>query len=540
VGVILFSDPNDVAVNGTSPDKVYPNTFFLPGSGIQRGSTFLGEGDPLSPLYPSVENAYRTKPEDMPGLPKIPSQPIGYDDAKIILEKIGGSQPLDGWKGGIEGVGYNLGDSEHPDYRGWRIQLKTNNYFDTVKDANIIGYIKGEIEPDRYVMLSNHRDAWGYGAVDPSSGTAQLMEVVRSLGELHKSGWKPRRTIVFASWCAEEYSLAGSYEWVEDKLSKIMDRMVGVVNTDICVSGPIAKPQASPVLRDIVKEALQHASDPTSGKDYFPSPRSSKNYYDFWSKWYNQDNTGARKEPKIKLLGSGSDHAGFAFYAGVAAVNLRFKDDTKKHKGVGQYPTYHTGYETFYLVDQIIDPGYKIHRTCAQTSLHMLMNLADSLVLPYNLNHLAEEMANSVTKFETSGVEKLLEENGATLKHLRKAVQDFGSAAQEYMDKLKSMERNDPMELRMINDQLMQLERVFIIPSGLPGRPETRHSIFAPAKFDKYGASAFPGVSDLIHEIEKLRGDEKKERWEQVKKHTSDLMIIVQSATAYLMPTYLI
>ncbi len=231
IGVILFSDPHDTAVQGTTPDKVYPNTFFLPGSGIQRGSTFIGEGDPLSPLYPSVENAYRMDPEDIKGLPKIPAQPIGYDDAKIILEKIGGRAPPEGWKGGIEGVGYNLGDEPHPNYAGWRLQLKTHNVFDTVKDANIIGYIRGEVEPDRYVLMSNHRDAWGYGSVDPSSGTAQLMELVRLLGGLTKTGWRPRRTIVFASWCSEEYGLLGSYEWVEDKRSKIMERMVGVINT---------------------------------------------------------------------------------------------------------------------------------------------------------------------------------------------------------------------------------------------------------------------------------------------------------------------
>lgn len=165
-----------------------------------------------------------------------------------------------------------------------------------------------------------------------------------------------------------------------------MGRTVGLVNTDICVSGPIVKPQASPVLKDTVVNALKMADDPTTD-----GPRK---YYEFWDNWTNQvhnskikeiihillktnydlfykDNNGTeRKEPKFSLLGSGSDHAPFAFYANIPAINLRFKDDTKKHKGVGQYPTYHTGYETFYLMDKIIDPGFKIHRTCAQVELN--------------------------------------------------------------------------------------------------------------------------------------------------------------------------
>jgi len=289
VGVILFSDPADVAVQGTTPDKVYPNTFFLPGSGVQRGSTYIGDGDPLSPLWPSVEDAYRLKPEEVDGLPRIPSQPMGYDDAKKILAKLGGDEVPEAWRGGIEGVKYRLGGSMVE--RGWKARVVTHNYFGTKKSSNVVGYIKGAVEPDRYVFLSNHRDAWGYGSVDPSSGTAQLMEVARTLGKMRTNGWRPRRTIVLASWAAEEYGLEGSYEWVEEKVAKLTSRAVGLVNTDICVSGPIVKPQASPVLDDVVIDGLRAADDPTE-EDYLParSPRTAekRSYYDFWMDWWNQ------------------------------------------------------------------------------------------------------------------------------------------------------------------------------------------------------------------------------------------------------------
>ena len=159
--MIMYTDPAEVAVEGTEPENVYPNTFFLPGSGVQRGSTFIGDGDPLSPGWPSIENSYRLGAEEVDGLPKIPAQPIGYDDARIILEKMGGRHPPEAWKGKLDHVEYRLGGEVKPGFEGWKLQLKTHNWFDTVKSSNVIGYIKGEVEPDRYVFLSNHRDAWG-------------------------------------------------------------------------------------------------------------------------------------------------------------------------------------------------------------------------------------------------------------------------------------------------------------------------------------------------------------------------------------------
>ena len=198
IGIILFSDPGDVAIQGTDPENVYPNTIFLPGSGIQRGGTSLVKGDPLSPSWASVPNAYRIDPEEIEGFPKIPAQPIGYDDAKVLLEKMGGDEVPAEWRGNITGITYRLGGIMEPS--AYKVRISTHNHFGTVKNSNILGYIKGAIEPDRYVMLSNHRDAWGYGAVDPSSGTAQLMEVARSFGNLLKSGWRPRRTVVLASF----------------------------------------------------------------------------------------------------------------------------------------------------------------------------------------------------------------------------------------------------------------------------------------------------------------------------------------------------
>jgi N-acetylated-alpha-linked acidic dipeptidase len=277
IGVIFFSDPGDVAVQGTEPENVYPNTIFLPGSGIQRGTTFIGDGDPLSPNWASVPNAHRVEPESVVGLPKIPAQPIGYDDAEELLKIMGGEAVPEEWQGKIKGLTYKLGGVMQDNSK---IRLSTHNYRGTVKSSNVLGYIRGSVEPDRYVIMSNHRDAWGYGAVDPSSGTAQLMEVVRSLGALMKNGWRPRRTLVFASWAADEAGIEGSYEFVYHHTAKLMHRTVGMVNTDICVAGPIAKPQSSPVLKDVTLNSLKMASDPTTD--------TGRSYYEFWDEWTNQ------------------------------------------------------------------------------------------------------------------------------------------------------------------------------------------------------------------------------------------------------------
>ena len=383
-------------------------------------------------------------------------------------------------------------------------------------------------------MLGNHRDAWGYGAVDPSSGTAQLMEVVRSFGQLLKSGWKPRRTLIFASWAAEEYGLEGSYEWVYEHLTKIMHRTVGIINTDICVSGPIVKPRASPVLRDIVRDSLKHASDPTVGKD--------RSYYEYWEEWTNQDRKSGeeKKEPEINHLGSGTDHAAFAFYAGVPAFDIDFDVDTKKHKGVGAYPMYHTGYETFYLMNDIIDPGYKIHRTCAQTTLYALLSLADSALIPYNLTHFPTEMKIALSSFDKTNITRTLEANSIELKHLRNAVDEFDIESKKYMNMLKSeySSQPDPFKLKMINDQMMQLERVFVLDGGLPERHDTRHAVYAPSKFNAYSGVGFPAISDLLYEFEKLESgtQDYQKRVKLIKKHVSDLMIVTKAATRFLKP----
>ena len=222
-GVIIYSDPEEVAATGTEPGAVYPNSFFLPSSGVQRGSVFLGDGDPLSPTWTSVDGAYRLPVNDTE-LPKIPCQPIGYGDAEQLLSIMGGEGVPPEWRGGIPNMTYRIGPGFDESHRGWKVRLVVNNFIEDRKSDNVIGTIYGSEEPDRFVIFGNHRDAWGYGAVDPSSGTAIMMEVGRVLGSRLRAGWRPRRSIVLASWAAEEAGIMGSAEWVYDKVHKLMSR----------------------------------------------------------------------------------------------------------------------------------------------------------------------------------------------------------------------------------------------------------------------------------------------------------------------------
>jgi len=347
---------------------------------------------------------------------------------------------------------------------------------------------------------------------------------------MKKDGWSPRRTIIFASWAAEEYGLEGSYEWVEEHHTKLQQRVVGLVNTDICTTGPIAKSSSSAVLQDVILKAYKAASDPT-GKH--------NSYYDFLKSWTNQDNNGKEKDVHIPLLGSGSDHAPFAFGLGVPAMSIGFRDDTKKYKGVGTYPMYHTGYETFYMMDHIIDPGYKITKTCAETSMHSLLHLADSAILPYNLRHFSKAVKKALAALDSGNITSLLKDNRVELDHVKTSADVLEKKLNSVMDVIESTTMNNPIQQRALNDKLMMFEKVFLMRGVLPTSTTFRHALFAPSIFNAYGGKGFPILQDLLHNIDRVNrtDSEYPKRWNKVKRHVSDLMIMIQSAVKYFSVT---
>ncbi|XP_068233821.1 N-acetylated-alpha-linked acidic dipeptidase 2-like [Palaemon carinicauda] len=519
-GIILFSDPRDVAINSTDPKDVYPNSFWLPGSGMQRGGVYLIKGDPLTPGWPSTKNAYRLDESDVP-LPKIPSQPIGYDDARVIMEKMGGPPPPEGWVGGMEGIKYNLGPEMLGAYKTHTLRLQSHNFLRNSRSYNVIGTIKGIIEPDRYVLIGNHRDAWGYGSVDPSSGTAQLLETARVFGQLVKTGWRPRRTLVFCSWGSEEYGLIGSTEWVEEHLEKLQERSVLYINSDSCLPGPIFEASASPLIWDSIVKITKMV----------PGVRDGKTVYEEWAAYHLAKN---KTLPEVSTLGSGSDHAPFAFYGGIPSVNMNFRLDKNKYD-ISSYPSYHTGYETFYLVDKYHDPGFRVIQGCGRIAALTLKYFADSAIIPYSLQQLSKAIEENLSLVTSNGNGAKLLEIYDKFPLLEESAHNFTAATINFVNKLDLVKSTlNPVMLRSVNDQIMKLERVFILPTGLPGRPVIRHAIFAPSQFNHYGAAGFPGIADLLYKIDSLQGDELIKRHKEIRRHISDLTIVLQKASDYL------
>ncbi|XP_076313900.1 N-acetylated-alpha-linked acidic dipeptidase 2-like [Tachypleus tridentatus] len=521
VGVILYLDPVEVALEGTDPEHVYPKTWWMPETAMQRGSVFTGDGDPLTPGYPSVEGAYRYAMKDTL-LPKIPSQPIGYGDARNILSLLSGQPAPTNWSGGFN-ITLHLGPGFAGDDSDKRIRLQVYNKFNQTVNYNVIGYIRGDIEPDRYVILGNHRDAWGFGAVDPSSGTAEMLEVSRILGKLHKNGWKPRRTLVFCSWAAEEYGLIGSTEWVEDKLPQLMDRTVAYVNSDVCASGTKFQVAASPLLASVVQEMTRYVEDPGSPE---------KSVYDTW-KDYHSDGMGDEKEPRVRTLSSGSDHSPFAFYAGIPSIDISWVVD-KKIYPIATYPAYHTAYETFDLMSRLIDPKFIYHQSCSRLNGLLLHRLSGSLLLPYNLTTYGEELQMAFHSLEEKGILEKLEDQGISLGLLKETIDNFTKTATEWHKHTKETDLDNPLMVRQVNDQMMLVERTFIKPTGLPEQPLKRNIAFAPSKYDSYSSHGFPAIHDLSYGIDNLSDEDKHARWEEIKLHISDLTVALRQAKAVL------
>nr|XP_040141013.1 glutamate carboxypeptidase 2 [Ictidomys tridecemlineatus] len=239
--VILYSDPADYFAPGV---QSYPDGWNLPGGGVQRGNilNLNGAGDPLTPGYPANEYAYRHDITEAVGLPNIPVHPIGYYDAQRLLEHMGGSAPPDSsWKGGLK-VPYNVGPGFTGNFSTQKVKMHIHSNSEVTRIYNVIGTLRGAMEPDRYVILGGHRDSWVFGGIDPQSGAAVVHEIVRSFGKLKKEAWRPRRTILFASWDAEEFGLLGSTEWAEENSRLLQERGVAYINADSSTEGEYSSP----------------------------------------------------------------------------------------------------------------------------------------------------------------------------------------------------------------------------------------------------------------------------------------------------------
>ncbi|XP_069739420.1 N-acetylated-alpha-linked acidic dipeptidase 2-like isoform X2 [Phaenicophaeus curvirostris] len=490
-GIILYSDPADYCAPGVD---VYPDGWNLPSRGAQRGNVLNlnGAGDPLTPGYPAKEYTFRYKVNEGVGIPKIPVHPIGYHDAEVLLRKV-------------------------------RMHVHTNNKITQI--YNVIGILRGAVEPDRYIILGGHRDSWVFGGIDPTTGTAVLQEVVRSFGKMKTEGWRPKRTIIFASWDAEEFGLLGSTEWAEENARILQERAVAYINTDSSIEGNYTlRVDCTPLLYKLVYNLTKEILSPDEGYE-------NKSLYESWlEKDPAADNNGY---PRINKLGSGSDFEAYFQRLGIASGRVRYTKNRKADK-FSNYPVYHTVYDTFELVEKFYDPTFKKQLTIAQLRGKLVYELADSQVIPFDCRDYGEAL-----KGYSNRIYKLAEKHEEQLKTYKvsfdplfSAVMNFSKAAVDFHRRLEQVDKKDPVAVRIMNDQLMLIERAFIDPLGLPGRKFYRHVIFAPSSHNKYAGESFPGIYDAMFDIESKT--DQHGAWEEVKRQISIAAFTVQAAAGAL------
>ena len=492
VGVLIYSDPAD---DGYMRGDVYPDGPMRPASAIQRGSVqFLSvqPGDPSTPGYPARADAKRLSRSEMENLPRIPSLPLSYGEAEKILRRLGGPRVPDAWQGGLP-FAYHVG----PGAAAVELEVEMEEGLRPI--YNVFARIPGREEADQLVILGNHRDAWTHGAVDPNSGTAAWLETARGLAAAVEAGWQPRRTILLASWDAEEYGLVGSVEWGEDRAAELTANAVAYVNLDSAVTGPDFDVSGTPSLLELVRTIAGEVSEPTKGGTLLDA--WDKRLAKSWAKEEPIDlaDPGAVFEPRLGALGSGSDYTVFLDHLGIPSLSFGFS---------GPYGVYHSVYDNFRWMEKFGDPQFVYHAAAARFFGLLAMRLAGSEVVPYRFSTYAEALERELDELERSVVREnrlaALEDEetlSLDLTPVRAALDAFGAAGRSLdgaVDRL--LEKQDSGRVESLNKSLIQIERAFLSTDGLPARPWFRHLLYAPGLTTGYGAWPFPELAQAVED----------------------------------------
>ncbi|XP_075719949.1 aminopeptidase NAALADL1-like [Rhinoderma darwinii] len=484
IGVIIYTDPKDINDGESNPDKAYPNSWYMPPSAVERGSFKENFGDQLTPYYPAKEFTYRIPESEIKGISHIPAQPIGFKDAQALICELGGLQAPESWRGALE-CPYNIGPGfRQSTFNNSDVQVNVYNKRTIRSSANVMGLIRGSVEPDRYIIYGNHRDSWVHGAIDPSSGTAVMLEITRILGTKLKSGlWRPRRTIIFGSWGAEEFGLIGSTEFAEDYYSKLRDRTVAYINVDISVfANATLRVQGTPPAQGVVFAASKQVRTPT-------------NHLTVYENWKNHSSRSSSHHgviPDIGTLGIGSDYAPFLHYLGITCMDIAYTYD-RRVTSARIYPAYHTAFDTFDYASRYIDPDFTSHQTVARTAGNVLLRLSDSLIVPLGARDYGEKLDEYYNKAES--FQSNLSKYSISLEPLKWAINRYKVAAESLEEAIKNLPETDktPLKIRMINDQLMLLDRSFINHLAFPDRLYFSHVLWATRSSP---VATFPGLAD--------------------------------------------
>ncbi len=513
VGCIIYSDPKD---DGYYQGDVYPKGAFKNEYGVQRGSVMdmvIYPGDPLTPNVGATDSAQRLDRFKATNLLKIPVLPISYHDARPLLEALQGPVAPDDWRGALP-ITYHIGPGKAKVHLRAEFDWKLRPCYD------VIGMLEGDDYPDEWVIRGNHHDAWVNGAGDPVSGLAAMLEEAKSIGNLVKTGWRPKRTLVYCAWDGEEPGLLGSTEWVEDHAAELQQKAVVYINSDGNGRG-FLHAGGSHALEPLMEEIAKTVIDPQTKVSLLERKRA----YDI----VKANSMSAKKELLSKrtlvlsALGSGSDYSSFLQHTGIPSLNLEFG-------GEDEGGEYHSIYDSYDDYRRFKDPGFNYGVALAQTAGRAALRMADASILPFNFKNLYNTINGYVTDLmsqtdqmrentlienqvirsrayklaadptEVYNVPRVKEEVPyLDYSQLQNALNDLEKVAKVLSDTLLKTVANNT-DHGPINKLLYQAEQQLLTVKGLPYRPWYRHTLYAPGFYTGYGVKTMPGIREAIEQ----------------------------------------
>lgn len=513
VGCIIYSDPKD---DGYRRGDTYPKGSWRPPDGVQRGSVMnmvIHPGGPLTPGVGADENANRLSRKDSKVIKNIPVLPISYEDAKPLLAAMGGPVAPSSWQGALP-VTYHIGPGPA------KVHLKLAFNWNMVTLYDVIAKIKGSVYPDQWVIRGNHHDGWVFGAADPMSGMVAEMGEAKAIGKLLETGWRPKRTIIYASWDGEEPGLLGSTEWVEEHAKELKEKAVLYVNSDNSTKGFLFV-GGSHSLQHAMNQVQRSIPDPERGVSLLARKRARQMVFG------NKEATGSGDLP-IYALGSGSDYSPFLQHIGIASLNMGFG-------GEGGGGVYHSRYDTFKHYIRFGDPGFKYVVALSKAAGHTVLRFANADILPFHYSDMANHIKNYMNQIEDEVNsmrekrkyrKKLFADNAYMLAsdpaetyhplklksqvphlnfaplenavaHLNRAASAYDSAFSAQMNENITLSKS---ELASLNNHLQSISQSLLSKQGLPNRPWFKNMIYAPGYYTGYGVKTLPGVREAVEQ----------------------------------------
>lgn len=515
IGTLIYSDPED---DGFYQGDVYPQGPYKSEYGVQRGSVMdmvVYPGDPLTPGVGATEKAQRLDRSAATNLLKIPVLPISFHDAAPLLEALEGPVAPEHWRGALPFT-YHVGPGKT------KVHLKLKFDWKMVPAYNVVATMKGSLYPDQWVIRGNHHDAWVYGAADPVSGLAAMLEEAKAIGELSKEGYKPKRTLVYTAWDGEEPGLIGSTEWVEEHAAELQQKAVAYINSDGNSRGYLGA-GGSHALEPFVSEIAKGINDPQTNISIADRKLASEVTAATTAK--TKKDLLAKKDLTLSALGSGSDYSSFLQHLGIPSLNIGFG-------GEGAGGEYHSIYDTYVNYSRFKDPGFIYGEALAKVGGHAALRLADADVLPFDFRSLYKTVNGYTTELislteqmreetiinnqlissnvyqVTADVTKPLKAPAAKpevpyldFSPLQNALLALDSTARRLYDAWNKKEV-PPGKREAFNRALFQAEQQLLSDGGLPNRPWYKHVIYAPGFYTGYGVKTLPGIREAIEQRE--------------------------------------